>query len=148
MNIAGLLNSPYGQFVTGIFRGSENRENLKVHCRPSFEELDHILKNGIEVNLPNGITETFNVVVFFIADLGMVKEIIGKCSTTGTYGCYQCTKKINEWHSKVYKLAKPQSVKDFKQIGEEAEKVLGKNPNRDTKTFKSFQQNHYGQWVK
>ena len=32
LNLEKLVNSPYGQFVSTLWRGTESRENLVVHC--------------------------------------------------------------------------------------------------------------------
>lgn len=148
MNITNLLNSPYGQFIMSLFRGSESKDSIELHCKRNFQELDHLLKSGIEITFSEDKIERFNVVIFFVADLGLVKEVIGKCSSTGKFGCYRCVKKIDDWHAKPCVLAQAQTVQQFKKLGELAESVLGKNPNRNESKFKTFQQNHFGQWVR
>ena len=65
LNISGLINSPYGQFTTTIYRGGENRSNLTSHCSGTFKELDELVKNGIDVSFKNGTIDHFNVIVFF-----------------------------------------------------------------------------------
>ena len=107
LNIKELLNSLYGQFTTSIFRGSENCFTLKNHGQAHFDELDNLARNGITVELINGAQEHFNIVIFLVADLGYIKDIIGKCSSTALYGCYHCIKKIQDWHAGVLNLSKP-----------------------------------------
>lgn len=88
------MNSPYGQFISQILRGSESRNNLVAHCAGLFKELDEIVRNGINILIFDSTVEKFNVIVFLVADLGFIKEICGKCTTTSTYGCYRCKKKV------------------------------------------------------
>ena len=72
-----LVNSPYGQFVSTLWRGSESREMLETHVEAHYEELDACVRNGIKVNI-SGTEEEFNLVCFFVADLCFIKDIIGK----------------------------------------------------------------------
>ena len=37
LNISGLMNSPYGQCTTTIYRGGGNRSNLTSHCSGTFK---------------------------------------------------------------------------------------------------------------
>ena len=85
------------------------------HLSSNFEELDSLVKNGIEATLPGGNTEKFNEIVFLVADLGFIKEICSKCSSVETFGCYQCKKKITNWHSKQYQLPLLKLVVTFGQ---------------------------------
>lgn len=147
MNITDQLNSPYGQFINCLFRGSESRNNLSSHCGDIFSEIDLLVRKGVELQIPNGTNEKFNVVVFFVADLGFVKEICGKCTSTGKYGCYRCKKKISDWHAMKNIGGKPQTVAEFVVLGNTALNKLGPNPDRTVPKFTSFQQNHFGQWV-
>ena len=147
MNIRGILNSPYGQFTTIIYRGGESRKTLQNHCSDAFIELEKMVRYGIEIILPNGTLERFNVVVFFVADLGFMKELCGKCSSVGTYGCYRCKKHINTWHSKSCDIGEEQTIKEFVKFGNKAVTELGDAPDREKPNFKAFQLAHYGQWV-
>lgn len=147
MNFKEMLNSPYGQFATSLFRGSENRETLLSHGQAHFNELQLLVEEGISLKLPNQTTEHFNVVVFFVADIGYVKEVIGKASCTSTNGCYRCTKTIDKWDESLLSHAASQSVENYVKLGAKAEEKLGRKPNKDSADYKDFIKKHYGQWV-
>jgi len=93
LNIVDLVNGPYGQFITTLWRGNECRETLELHCKDHYEELTSLVKTGVTLSL-NGENKLFNVVVFLVADLSFVKEILGKCSCTQTYGFFHCNQSI------------------------------------------------------
>ena len=147
MNLKEMLNSPYGQFATSLFRGSENRETLQSHGQAHFNELQLLVEKGITLKLPNQTTEHFNVIVFFVADIGYVKEVIGKASCTSTNGCYRCTKTIDKWDASVLSHASSQSVENYIKLGAKAEEKLGRKPDKDSSEYKDFIKKHYGQWV-
>ena len=69
INIEELLNSPYGQFVMSLWRGTECRENVQQHLTMHFGELEEVVKSGLDLFI-NGVMENFNVVVFLCTDLG------------------------------------------------------------------------------
>lgn len=81
LNISNLVSGPYGQFITTLWRGIECRETLEKHCKRHYNELTELVMNGINLTV-NGSLEHFNIVVFFVADLSFVKEVLGKCSCT------------------------------------------------------------------
>jgi len=147
LNIKELLNSPYGQFATSLYRGTEKRETLISHGLNHFDELETLVQNGISLQLPDKSEENFNVVVFFVADLGYVKEVIGKASCMSMYGCYRCTKKINDWDSEKCLLSKEQTVDNFRKLGQQAVTELGDNPNKESTAYKDFIRKNFGQWV-
>ena len=146
-NIGSLIHSPYGQFATSLYRGSENRKVLECHGKAHFDEFCTLIHDGIELSLPDGSQEHFNVIVLLVTDLGYIKEVIGKCSSTGYYGCYHCTKRINDWNAAKPSKAKPQSVKQFVVDGSLALQKLGKNPDKGSSKYTDFQHKHFGQWV-
>lgn len=71
------MRSPLGQFVNGIWQGPESREMLKGHLTAIYKELDDCVWHGIKVTLPDGTSETFNVIVFYCADLEHKSEVLG-----------------------------------------------------------------------
>ena len=87
LNLTKFLDSPYGQFLATLSHGSESRENLEVHVKTHYDALRDLVKNGIQVETPNGDLESFNVVVFLVTDAGLLKDILGKCATNGLFGC-------------------------------------------------------------
>ena len=99
LNVEELLHSPYGQFISFLWRGCEHRENLIRHGSKFYHQLKGLLINGAELTLPNGEREEMNVIPIMCADLGYMKEILGKCLSTSKYGCYYCKKPLKEWDS-------------------------------------------------
>ena len=93
-NLTKLINSPYGQFPTAIWRGPESRKFLKAHMRGHYDAVTSTVHNGLTITLIDGTIETFNVIVFLITDLGHLKESLGKCQCTAVFGCYWYKKKI------------------------------------------------------
>ena len=100
--------------------------------------------NFEKLELINGAQEHFNIVIFLVADLGYIKDIIGKCSSTALYGCYHCIKNIQDWHAGVLNLSNPQTVKQYVADGEIGLKELGQIPNKESSKYKSFIKKHYG----
>jgi len=135
-----LLHSPYGQFLSSLWRGSESRINVDLHTKEFFNKVTNLVKEGIEVKHKNGFEFVFAT---FCADLGFVKEVLGKCSSTSLYGCFYCKKKIHDWDQDTCITASKQSIKEMVMLGLKAFEHLGENP--DYKTFTSFQHQHFGQ---
>ena len=50
MNMSDMLNSPYGQFISNIFRGGESRLKIKLHCKEAFDELHFLIKMELHWN--------------------------------------------------------------------------------------------------
>ena len=146
LNIAEMVNNPYGQFISSLWRGAESRNMLKSHVSVHHKELAHAVKNGISLFV-NNHEEVFNVLAFFVADLCYVKDIIGHCQCTSTYGCFHCVMPKHEWVDSKRKTAKSKVISTMVKYGVDSLKVLGEDPNRDSKEFKAFQLNHFGQWV-
>lgn len=148
LNMLEFTNSPYGQFISTLWRGSESREMIDSHITFHFNELTNLVKSGIVLKLNENSSEEFNIVCFMVADLCFLKDVIGQCQCTSLYGCYHCKLKNVEWISKSQKIGEPKSLEEMTRNGIKALKILGNNPVRDSPLFKNVQQNHYGQWVK
>ena len=82
-----------------------------------------------------------------VAHVPTKSHVKGQCQCTSTYGCFHCKLKINDWN-KPGLTGALKEVKEMAKLGEEALKVLGKNPDKDSKQYSDFQLNHYGQWVR
>ena len=147
LNVEELLHSPYGQFIFSLWRGSENRENLSRHGSKYHQQLESLLLNGAEFTLPNGERERMNVIPIMCADLGYMKEILGKCLSTSKYGCYYCKKPLKEWGSQKVLTAESLSMKEMVTSGKLGEEVLGIHPDHKLRDFTDFQQTHYGQYA-
>ena len=141
-----MLHSPYSQFISSLWRGSESRINVEIHASEHYAEIKNLLLNGIEIQFERTV-ENSNVVPVISADLCFVKEVIGKCSSTSLYGCFYCKKHISKWYSDISNKAERQTMTEILSFGEKALQVLGKNPAHDSKAFTEFQQSHYGQYV-
>ena len=146
LNLTKFLASPYGQFLTALWRGSESRKNLEVHAKTHYDALRDLVKNGIQVETPNGDLESFTVIVFLVTDLGLLKDILGKCATNGLFGCYWCKKNNLSWTEIKPSQCQSQTVAEFCKNGQQAVKVLGKNPSHSSSDFTAFQQSHYGHY--
>ena len=95
----------------------------------------------------DGKDENFNIVIFLVADLSFVKEILGKASCTQQYGCFHCELDIKSWASEELAIGEPQSIKKMEERGQRAFKVIGVNPNKDGAIYKKFIKDNFGQWV-
>ena len=146
LNMKMMLNNPYGQFISTLWRGSESRSMLEIHVQDHYDSLTEAVMNGLSL-IVEGKIEHFNVVVFFVADLCFVKDIIGQCQSTSMYGCYHCQLPADKWANKNLPTFTAKKVSEQKRFGEEAKKVLGDEPDRSSVAFKNFQQKRYGQWV-
>ena len=146
LNMTDLVNNPYGQFISSLWRGSESRAMLKIHVDSHYQELTEAVKNGVSLFV-NNCEEVFNVVAFLVADLSFVKDIIGQCSSISSYGCYHCIMPSKQWLNNERITADPKIISTMAKYGEEGLKTLGENPSHDSKEFKMFQKNHFGQWV-
>ncbi|XP_066917770.1 uncharacterized protein [Clytia hemisphaerica] len=147
MNIQDLVSGPYGQFITTLWRGSESRETLEMHCKHHYQELSELVKNGIRLTLNGEVPEEFNVVVFLVADLAFVKEVLGKCSCTQAYGCFHCKLNINQWSSCKANIGESRTMNEMNVMGSAARSKLGDGPNKDSAAYKNLIANNYGQWA-
>ena len=145
LNVEELLQSPYGQIMSSLWRGCENRENLIRHGSKFHHQLKGLLINGAEFTLPNGEREEMNVIPIMCADLGYMKEILGKCLSTCKYDCYYCKKPLKEWDSQKVSTAEPLSTREMIASGTQGETLLGVNPDHKLREFTEFQ--HYGQYA-
>jgi len=144
LNLIGLANNPYGQFISSLWRGSESREMIEIHCSKHYEELEELVKSGIDLFIGNK-KEHFNVVCFLVADLCFIKDVIGQCACTSLYGCYHCHQKNTDWKSKTRKKETEYESKTMSELnknGIKALTTLGKEPDRDSAKFKKFQHSH------
>ena len=94
LNIHHLVTSPFGQFLNGLWRGPETRRMLSAHLSATYAELEDCVRNGIMVTLPDGCQEVFNVIVFYVADLGHKTEVLGRVLATAKFGCPHCKKPL------------------------------------------------------
>jgi hypothetical protein len=88
LNLTKLINSPYGQFLISIWRGPETRKYIQAHVKGHYDDVKSAVCNGLPLTLANDTTETFNIIAFLVADLGHLKESLGKCLCTSIFGCY------------------------------------------------------------
>lgn len=147
LNLIDLASGPYGQFITTLWRGSESRRTLKIHCKAHYDEMTDLVKNSVTIN--HGSTEeVFNVVLIFVADLSFVKEVLGKCSCTHTYGCFHCILPQKSWSAVKPIAGKSRSIAHMDELGLKVEKSLGENPNKDSVLYKKLTQDAFGQWVR
>lgn len=146
LNLEEMINNPYGQFVSTLWRGSESRSMLKVHVSDHYNELHELVLNGIDLII-EGAVEHFNIIIFFVADLCFIKDIIGQCQSTSTYGCYHCSQPIHKWMSTKKEISEPKEVATMVRIGNDAIKSLDENIDRTSKKFKDLQLANKGQWV-
>ncbi|XP_047139031.1 uncharacterized protein LOC124814958 [Hydra vulgaris] len=148
LNLKKMINSPYGQFITTLWRGSESKVMLEIHVKCHYEDLTDLVLNGINlVTTDTNTVEHFNVLCFFVADLGFLKNIIGLCACTSTYGCYHCLLKKDEWSSKIKQSGEKRSIAVMAELGEKVESILGANPDHDSVLFKKTQFENHGQWT-
>lgn len=113
LNVKELLHSPYGQFISCIFRGSESRGNLQTHTEKHYQDMKSLIRDGKYFKCPNGNMERMNVIGIMCADLGFFKEILGKCGTTGLYGCYYCKTEISKWDIDGKHSGKQQKIEEM-----------------------------------
>ena len=121
---------------------------VEIHCKHHYQELSELVKNGVRLTLNKEDPEEFNVVVFLVADLSFVKEVLGKCSCTQAYGCFHCKLNINEWSSEKPKTGESRTITDMNVIGSAARSKLGDCPNKDSVAYKNLIANNHGQWVR
>ena len=147
LNLTELLSSPYGQFVMSLWRGSETRKHLMAHVTAHYQELTEAVQYGIELVHGNKSVETFNIVVFLCTDIGLLENILGKCSSISKFGCFWCKKPLAKWAENGPSKAEHQTVKAMVSDGMEAVRELGENPSHTSAMFTKFQQSHFGQYV-
>ena len=119
---------------------------VETHVKAHFQEVDKAVQKGIKLSI-QGVETHFNVVVFLVADLCMLKEIIGLCQPKSTYGCYHCKLPMKQWALKDPQVGAPRSVTEMEKVGAKAVEELGEKPDKDSAEFSQFQLSHFGQWV-
>ena len=95
MNMTKLINSPYGQFITTLWRGSETREMIVDHVSMHYAEMDHCVRHGITLQIEKKPVH-FNVLCFFIADLCFIKDVVGMTLITRPVGLVPPQKKLQK----------------------------------------------------
>ena len=95
LNINELVNSPSGQILQCLWRGPEDATFIEAHCLGMFQSLEKLSKEGVTLNIPANddqpsVVETFNVVIFYVADLPHLTKVLGRVSTNAMYGCWHC----------------------------------------------------------
>lgn len=146
LNMEKMVNSPYGQFISNLWRGGESREILENHGKDHYLELSQLVHNGVVLNV-NGQDERFNVIVLLVADLCFTKEILGRCQCTHQFGCFHCELESSKWNTKKKSVGEKQSIAKMKSRGEVALKELGCKPNKDSAAYKKLTKSLFGQWV-
>lgn len=144
LNLRKLVSSPFGQFINGIWHGPETRQLLKAHLTATYQELDECVRHGLTATLPDGTRETFNVVVFYVADLGHKTEVLGRVATTAKYGCPHCCKPSDDW-SKLGSAGKILTTQDLVAFGKKAHCELGDEPEKGTARYTRTHQANFGQ---
>ncbi|XP_066914971.1 uncharacterized protein [Clytia hemisphaerica] len=146
LNIEELVTCPYGQFISTLWRGKESRETLQLHVSKIYEELTHLVKNGVKLKIDNA-EEHFNIIVISVADLSFTKEVLGKCQCTHTFGCLHCELDNKQWCSLKPTKGTPQSYRKMITRGKKAFKDLGSNPDKNSAPYKKFTATHFAQWA-
>jgi hypothetical protein len=147
LNLTKLINSPYGQFLISIWRGPETRNYIQAHVKGHYDDVISAVHNGLALTLADDTMETFNIIAFLVTDLGHLKESLGKCLCTSMFGCYWCKKNMLDWDNKKPTMSPLQKISDMVEMGKEAERVLGKCPDKSSAAYTKFQQTHFGQTV-
>ena len=146
LNVNELLHSPYGQFVSTIYRGKETRESIEQHTHVYHNEVKEMLINGGDFITPSGSCEPFNIIPFLCADLSFLKDLLGRCSCTSLYGCFFCKKIISKWGEDISTKPEKMTMKEMCVYGCKGEEILGHNPDHSSPKFTQFQHNHFGQY--
>lgn len=147
LNLTKLINSPYGQFLISIWRGPETRNYIEAHVKGHYADVMSAVRNGLTLKLADDTMETFNIITILVTDLGHLKESLGKCLCTSIFGCYWCKKNMQDWDNKKPTTSPLQKISDMVKMGQEAECVLGKCPDKSSAAYTKFQQSHFGQTV-
>ena len=66
LNMFKLINSPYGQVITTLWRGKESRMMVKKHVGVHYKVLEDMVRGGVSVKIDEALV-SFNVVCFFVA---------------------------------------------------------------------------------
>ena len=94
----------------------------------------------------DGSEETFNVVVFYVSDLGHKKEVLGRTQITAMYGCPHCEKKesnLGRLGGSIRSLDKAGHAAIWPRGGAETRQ----RPRRRHPGYTAFHQSHFGQIV-
>ena len=97
----------------------------------------------------NGVTdyeiEVFSVIVFLVADLSFVKEVLGKYSCTQSFGCFHCQLSNKLWDTKQPQKGIPQSIEKMQLRGLKALELVGNTPNKGSTIYKKMIAENDGQ---
>ena len=104
-----------------------------------FNDLEAAVKNGVNL-VVNGEAELFNIILFFVADLSFVKDVIGHCSSTSRYGCFHCKMPLSDWLTVERKTCQPTIVSQMVMDGIKGLEILGPSPKKDSGQFTKFRQ--------
>ena len=137
LNIPQLLNSPNGQFISTLWRGEESRKNFDINVMATYQALHSIVTNGVTLLLDGEYTY-FNVIVFLVADLSCVKELLGRCSVNHSLGCFYCNLPSEQWDVLPQKFGTLHSLGDLEKMGAAAEEALGKYPDKYSSKYKTI----------
>lgn len=135
LNLRKLVNCPYGQFISTLWRGSESRDMIESHVSCHYNDVTLAVKNGVDLII-DGVIEHFNIVCFFVADLCFIKDVLGVCTCTSTFGCYHCKVPRNKWSMQKKVTGEDRTVAEMCKKGVVAHSVLGFNPNKESALFK------------
>ena len=94
----------------------------------------------------DGTTEHFNVIIFYGSDLGHKKEVLGRTSVSGLYGCPHCKKSRRQW-GRGGPPGQPLSTEEMKNLGNKAKRILGEKPDKTSSQYTTFHQSNFGQTV-
>ena len=121
-----LVNCTHGQFISTLWRGSEIREKVTTHVKIHYDEMTYLVHNGVVLQI-HGSKEKFNVILFLVADLCFVKEVLEHCSCIQTYGCFYCKLKIGAWASPKILHGEAKSIENMRAGNE-----LGPTPKKES----------------
>ena len=111
------------------------QKKLDMHVSGHYDELGGLVKNGITLKV-DGVDEMFNVVVFFVADLSFIKEILGRCSCNHTFGCNHCQLPIKKWNQTKLVPGTSSEISNMAEKGMIGEGILGRYPDEDSKIYR------------
>ena len=89
----------------------------------------------------------FNIVVFLVADISFLNDILGHASSTMTFGCLHCDCPQQSWSQVNPPSGNTKTVAGMVKRGCRALSDLGHLPDKESKEYKRFIQDNLGQWV-
>ena len=79
----------------------------------------------------------FNVVVFVVADLSFLKDLLGHASSTATFGCLHCDCPQQSWSHSSAPNGNPKTVVGMASRGQKALSELGKHPSKEKRNTRT-----------